>query len=200
MSNTDRSAGVGTHPHEHEALLLLGRPADEGAAAYCRDHLASRYAPDSAPVVVLTDRPLSDRSQDWNYGGNPGVVIAVGESTRSGAGAVEVPVSPASPPDTVVAAGDLGTIGGTVDEVLTTWVSAGHRPVVCVDSIDGLLEQASIGAVYRMLYVLLHRLEETEGSVHAHADPRQHEEEILRTFFSLFDRVISFQDGGAVSR
>jgi hypothetical protein len=91
-------------------------------------------------------------------------------------------------------------VGATVDDYLASWTAAGHRPAVCVDSVSGLLEEASIPATYRFLYVLLRRVDALGASVHAHADPREHEEEILRTFFSLFDRIVSFRDGGASRR
>lgn len=191
MANSDLDGGVGDHPHQREALLLLGRPADGGAAAYCRDHLAPRVATDATPLVVRAAHPMAD----WHDTAPPGVVIAVGD-VEADASVHEF--DPHSERAEVVTAGtDLVAVGETVEDVLRAWSAADHRPVVCVDSITGLLEAASIEAVYRLLFVLLRRVEASGGSVHAHANPYVHEEEILRTYFALFDRVVSFQDGGS---
>lgn len=186
-------------PREQEALLLLARPGDQGAAAYCGDHMAVGQDPDAVPLIVLTDGPAAGAASS----AGAGVVVVVGDSTRSAAGGDGAPApgaQPNSPPETVLATGDLGSVGGTVDDYLATWSAAGHRPVVCVDSISGLLDGASIPATYRFLYVLLRRVDALGAAAHAHADPRDHEEEILRTFFSLFDRIVSFRDGGASHR
>lgn len=195
MADSEPRVGDAGHVHDREALLLVAQPSDAGATAYCRDHLSSGPATDSAPLVVLTDR--AGAGERWDFDGRPGVVVAVGERTRSSGAARPEPAPPASSPELVLATGDLGDVGRTVDDYLTTWTAAGHRPVVCVDSLTGLLEHDSVEAGYRFLYVLLHRVEGAGGAVHAHADSRDYEEEILRTFHGLFDRVISFQDGGS---
>jgi len=200
MADSEPRAGSFAHPHEREALLLVARPSDAGAVAYCREHLATGPPGASAPLVVLTHDPVREERRRWYADDRPGVVVSVGDSTRSAAGTVQTPVEPCSPPETVVATGDLGNVGRTVDDHLTAWVDAGHRPTVCVDSLAGLVEYASVEASYRFLYVLLRRVQRAGGAAHAHADPRDHEEEILRTFHGLFDRVISFSDGSSPHR
>ena len=157
----------------------------------------STVTADSAPLVVLTDRSGVEDHRRWDFDGRPGVVVAIGEGTRSSADEPPEPAGPASSPELALATGDLGNVGRTVDDYLMAWTAAGHRPVVCVDSLTGLVEHASVAASYRFLYVLLRRVERAGGAVHTHADSRDHEEEILRTFHGLFDRVISFQDGGS---
>lgn len=195
MADTDQRAGLEPHPHGHESLLLLARSSDEGAAAYCRDHVTPTTEPGSAWLAVLTERATLGQHDAFARAGRPGAVVAVGESTRSAAES-SVPDEHQST-DVEVATGDLGGVGRTVDDYVTSWSGAGHRPVVCVDSLSGLLDHSSIRGTYRFLFVLLRRVEASDGAVHVHADPGVQEEEILRTFFTLFDRVISFQDGGA---
>lgn len=195
MADSEGGTGFDASSGDRASVLLLAPPADDGVAAYCRDHLAPGPGHEATPIIVLTDNPPAERSSGWNDGWGPGVVVAIGDSTRSTVVEAPAPVAPTSPPETVPATGDFGSVGRTVDDHVTAWSASGRRPVVCVDSLEGLIEHGPIGDVYRFLYVLLHRVEETGGVVHVHADPRRYEEEILRTFYSLFDRVVTFQDG-----
>lgn len=193
MADSEQRAGLESHPHERESLLVLARPSDEGAAAYYRDQVAPIEEPDAAWIAVLSD-PVRVRRPDV-FAGGPGAVVSVGDSTRSAAESVGPDAAGTTEVD--VAAGDLVTAGRTVDDYLEAWAAEGRRPVVCVDSLVGVLTRGSIKGAYRFLFVLHRRVEACGGTLHVHADPGAHEEEILRTFFSLFDRVVSFQDGGA---
>lgn len=195
MADSERRTGLRAHPHGHESLLLLARPSDEGAAAYCWDHVGPADDPESAWLAVLTEHATVGRPGDFAREGRPGAIVVLGDSLRGPSDAS--PSVGIESAELELATGDLGSVGRTVDDYVTSWSAADRRPVVCVDSLSGLLEHASIRAAYRFLFVLLCRIERTDGAVHVHADPGAHEEEILRTFFSLFDRVISFQDGGA---
>lgn len=170
-------------------LLLLARPGDGVAETVCADHLAPDEGREVATLHVRTDRP------DAALPAAP--VVVVGDGTRSAAAA------PATVPDggedepTVVVAGDLGDAGVSVDGYLERWSAGGRCPAVCIDSVTDLIEAASVPATYRFLHVLLYRLDAVGGLAHAHADPRGHEEEIVRTFFPLFDRVVSVRRDGA---
>lgn len=194
MADSEPRTGIEAHPHEQDSLLLLARRSDDGAAAYCRDHADPTPDADSAWLAVRTDRATVGQRPTAGGPGRPGKLVVVGEESRSGA---RRPAADMSPTEVEVVTGDLGAVGRTVDQYLRSWSSAGHRPVVCVDSLSGLLDFSSIRGTYRFLFVLLRRTATSGGAVHVHADPGVHEEEILRTFFAMFDRVISFQDGGA---
>lgn len=198
MADSGVRAGPGAHPPGDDSLLLLARPADAGAAAYCRHHLSPGDGTDPAPVLLLTDRPEADRFPRRDRDDRRGLVVALGPFGGSGAVGPTEPSPPASPMATVSAAGDLGSVGRTVDDHLTAWAASGHRPVVCVETLTGLLTGASMRAVYRFLYVLVRRTGGIGGTIHVHATPRDHEEEIITTFHALFDRVVSFQDGRSV--
>lgn len=196
MAESDRNGGRGRAIRGGGTHAVLARPADAGASSYCRDRLAAGGRPASAPIVVLADghadrpAPVADRQ------GRPGVVVAVGQDTASEPSTDPTADAPADAPATVSTTGDLATVGRTVDDYLTTWSSAGYRPVVCVDSLSGLLEHGTIQGAYRFLYVLRRRLDALEGDLHLHVNPRAHEEEIIRTFLAVADRTVSFGDGG----
>lgn len=169
-------------------LLLASQGAGE-AAAYCEDH---RSAGEGTPAASISVRTTGTGPA---IGGDSGVVVVVGDP-GSAAGA-DVPPDrgdrPPSPPEIVEARGDLADLGVTVDGYVTAWSAAGYRPVVCVDSLAGLLRRSSMPTTFRWLFVLRRRVDTLEAAAHVHADPRNHEREILRTFYPLFDRVVTFQ-------
>jgi len=197
MADSERQTGLDDLAQESEAHLVLARPSVDGADAYCRDQLAPAGHPESAPIVVLTEGDPGDPLLGSDVRGRRGVVVAVGDELRSGAVGAEDSGGTEAWPATVFVSDDLGEVGRTVDGYLTAWASSGYRPTVCVDSLSGLVGRSSIHGAYRFLYVLRRRIDDVGGDLHVHGDPSDHEEEILRTFFSVFDRVVSFDDGGS---
>ena len=175
---------------DRESMLLLSRPGDAGATAYCRDHLGGTADP-GRPLVIRTGR--STGAQAPRTEERAAVVVAVGGSP--GPAAERAESGSGGGPETVAADGDLATVGATVDRYLTTWAAAGHRPTVCVDAVGGLFDRSSVRGSYRFLYVLRRQVERSGGALHAHASVSVHEEEIVRTFYPLFDRVVSFTEG-----
>ena len=77
MADSEPRVGNAGHVHDREALLLVARPSDAGAEAYCRNHLSTPPAADSAPLVVLTDRSGVEDHRRWDFDGRPGVVVAI---------------------------------------------------------------------------------------------------------------------------
>lgn len=197
MANSERRTGLDDPVRASEAHLVISRPSDGGADAYCRDHLSPDGLAEPAPIIVLTDGDVADRLSGSGARGKRGVVVAMDDDLRGTASAGAAAGDGEGRPATVLTSDDLGEVGGTVDGYLTAWSDSGYRPTVCVDSLTGLVERASIQGAYRFLYVLRHRIEDTGGDLHVHADPSEHDEEILRTFFSVFDRVVAFDDGGS---
>lgn len=193
MSDSDRR--VETPPEGSDAHLVIARPSDAGARAYCRARLEGDR-PDAMPITVLADPRTTDRRPESDPDGPRGVIVAVGDEVRGSATATPEMAPAETHHGTVSAPGDLGAVGRTIDRYMQTWATQGRRPVVCVDSLNGLLEHASIQGSYRFLYVLRRRIGDVGGEIHVHVDPSAHEEEILRTFFSVFDRVVAFEDGG----
>lgn len=194
MAESDRSGGHGRPTGRGRTHAVLARPADPSASSYCRDRLAA--GPAAAPIVVLVNGASERGAPAADRRGRHGVVVAVGEDLRSTADVDSTGDAPPDAPATVSTPADLPVVGRTVDDYLTTWSAAGYRPVVCVDSLSGLLEHGSFPAAYRFLFVLRRRLETLEGDLHVHVDPRAHEEEIIRTFLAVADRTVSFGDGG----
>ena len=197
MADSERQTGLDDLPHGSEAHLVLARPSVDGADAYCRDHLAASDHPGSAPIVVLTEGDPGDPLFGSDVRSRRGVVVAMGDELRNGLAGADDSGGSEAWPATVFVSDDLGEVGRTVDGYLTAWSSSGYRPTVCVDSLSGLVERSSISAAYRFLYVLRRRIDDVGGDLHVHGDPSDHEEEILRTFFAVFDRVVSFDDGGS---
>lgn len=192
MSDTDRRVGHRDAARRAGTDVVLARPGDAGASAYCQERLAPDGRPPAAPIVVLLD---GDGDPAAARRGRHGVVVAVGDELRTGADAAADAGPPGRPAATVTVPDDLGLVGRTVDEYLTAWSSAGYRPAVCVDSLSGLLARGTIVGAYRFLYVLDRRLARTGGDLHLHVDPGAHEEEILRTFLVVAERTVSFGDG-----
>lgn len=197
MPNSERSTGLDDPVQGSEAHLVISRPSDGGADAYCRDHLSAEGQAEPAPIIVLSEGDVGDRLSGSGPRRKRGVVVAVDDELRGGASAGVAVGDDEGWPATVFTSGDLGEVGGAVDGYLTAWSDSGYRPTVCVDSLTGLVERASIHGAYRFLYVLRYRIDEVGGDLHVHVDPSEHEEEILRTFFSVFDRVVAFDDGGS---
>lgn len=195
MSDSDRPPEIASPATGGDAHLVLARSADAGADAYCRNRLEAGGEPEVAPLTVLTDSEVGGSGCVASGCRPMGVVVALdgdGTGRRCPDEEGEDPVSPV-----VAAPDDLGSLGRTVDGYLTTWADSGYRPVVCVDSLTGLLWEATIVEAYRFLYVLRRRIEAVDGEIHVHVNPAVHEEEIVRTFFAVFDRVVAFDDGGS---
>jgi hypothetical protein len=101
----------------------------------------------------------------------------------------------------VTSSRDLRRIG-----LLTTKVLLGHDddrvPVtVCFHSLSNLVDAVDDDErVFRFLHILLERIRAAGGHAHFHFDPASHDEQIVRTFFSLFDSILEFDADGSVSR
>lgn len=204
MPDSDRTAGVDPSTRGGQAHLVLAKSSDAGADAYCRNRLASGDGTAAAPLTVLTSCEVGGSGYASGDRRPPGVVVAVGDEIRGscdGAHDARDDVHDATAPDlpgrAVPAPDDLESLGRTVDDYLTAWADSGYRPVVCVDSLTGLLWEATVRETYRFLYVLRRRIEEVDGELHVHVNPVVHEEEIVRTFFAVVDRVVAFDDGGS---
>ena len=197
MADTDRSGarvqeGVGV-----EHVLVLAGSDDPGAAAYCRERTAVESDREPARLRVLAGRAAAALGQDPVQREEPGVVVAVGGRTRSRAGLASGVAAEWTPATTIPARGNLREVGTTVDGYLVGWAESGYLPMACIDSLTGLLEHTSVRGVYRFLYVLLHRAESVDADVHVHADPDAYDEEILRTFYPLFDRIVERDGSGS---
>lgn len=191
MADTDRAGGAAPGEERVERVLVLAGSDDPGAAAYCRERTASGAEREPARLRVLAGRAAAALGADTLQREESSVVVAVGGRTRSRASPANG-VAPAwAPTKTLPARGSLREVGTTVDGYLVGWGESGYRPVACIDSLTGLLEHTSVRGAYRFLYVLLHRAESVGADVHVHADPDAYDEEIVRTFYPLFDRVES---------
>lgn len=172
-----------------EHVLVLAGSDDPEAAAYCRERTTSGSGKEFARLRVLAGHAAAAMGHEPLQREESGVVIAVGGRTRSRAGLATGVAADWTPATTIPARGSLREVGTTVDDYLVGWANAGYRPVACVDSLTGLLEHTSVRGVFRFLFVLLRRADAVGADVHVHANPEAYDEEIVRTFYPLFDRV-----------
>ena len=182
-------------------LLLVG-PADHPVGeTLCGRLLSSRS--DGAVnvlVVTVTDTPGQRLSTLENYLEGDVVettVIDVQNYNREvGYGQYNGPVDIRR----VSSAQDLRRIGIMISKILTEWDDAPQKPTMCFHSISDLLDLTDDPQrVFRFLHVLRGRAQSAGMRAHFHFDPERHEEQVARTFTSLFDNAIKYDDDGSVS-
>lgn len=191
MSDTEGREPRRPRGADPEHVLLLAGQHQQQAAVYCREHPPPTPGVERAQLRVLAGHAASAHGADPIQREESGVVVAVGGRTRSNAGLATGVAADWTPATTLPARGTLHEVGETVDRYVVGWAEAGYRPAACVDSLTGLLEHTTVRGVFRFLYVLLHRARSVGADVHVHADPDAYDEEIVRTFYPLFDRVES---------
>jgi hypothetical protein len=207
----DEGAGRSEFDVETEALLelvadatnvLLAGPADHPVGeTLCARLLSSRSdAPVNVLVVTITDTPAQRLSTLENYLDGPvgeTTVIDVQNYNREvGYGQYGGPVDIRR----VSSAQDLRRIGIMISKVLTGWNDAPEETVMCFHSISDLLTITDDPQrVFRFLHVLRGRAQSAGMFAHYHFDPERHETQVARTFQSLFETAIQFDDDGSVS-
>lgn len=204
-------AGVGPIDGELDvedgtAVLLLA-PANSPVGEECCVDLLTVAAPERENLLVVTTGSVDDRVDAVcrRTGGRlprRTAVVSVGGSTRSAAGA-DVGGGPLLGTDVVVETvanpGDLTGIGMRVSEHLGAWTDDDARTVVCVDSLDALLQHADLSRLFRFLHVLTGRLRTTGAVAHCHLDPTAHDAQTVDTLLQLFDAAVEVDDEGETS-
>jgi len=95
---------------------------------------------------------------------------------------------------------DLRRIGIVTSKILTEWESLSGPTTMCVHSLSELLEfNDDHQRVFRFLHVLRGRIQSAGVRAHYHFDPQRHDDQTVRTFESLFDTVIEFDEDGSVA-
>jgi hypothetical protein len=184
------------------ANLLLVGPADHPVGeTLCGRLLSSRpETPVNVLVVTVTDTPGQRLSTLENYLQGDVVettVIDVQNYNREvGYGQYNGPVDI----QRVSSAQDLRRIGIMTSKILTGWSDSAQKPTMCFHSVSDLLDLTDDPQrVFRFLHVLRGRAQSAGMRAHFHFDPGRHDEQVARTFTSLFDTAIEYDDDGDVS-
>ena len=151
-------------------------------------------------VITITDTPSQRLSVLENYLNGPvgeTAVVDVRNYNR------EVSYDEYDGPVTVRSVSntqDLRRIGIVTSKILTEWEETSGQTTMCFHSLSDLLSlNDDHERVFRFLHVLRGRVQSAGVRAHYHFDPQQHDDQTVRTFQSLFDTVLQFDDDGSVS-
>lgn len=170
-------------------LLLGGRGDGTGPADECDDllrrdrdgiaELLVSYAAagTGAHVSEATDRRPARKG-----------IVSVGDEARSATAEGGPDFSGPVAVDAIADPGDLRSVGISVSRFCERW--ADTEVVVCFDSLGDLLDHASDDAVFRFVTLLTKRLSAADATAHFHLDPDAHDDSVVSTFASIFDRIV----------
>ncbi|WP_336021586.1 DUF7504 family protein [Halobellus salinisoli] len=95
---------------------------------------------------------------------------------------------------------DLRRIGIVTSKILTEWDELSGPTTMCLHSLSDLLDfNEDHQRVFRFLHVLRGRVQSAGVRAHYHFDPERHEGQTVRTFQSLFETVLAFDEDGSVA-
>ncbi|WP_144906327.1 DUF7504 family protein [Halobellus captivus] len=182
--------------------ILLSGPGDCPAEQnFCSRLMEPRVDdPVNLLVVTISDTPSQRLSVLENYLESPvndTVVVDVRTYNRESSyeeydGPVDI--------HTVSNAQDLRRLGIVISKVLTEWEDLSDPITMCVHSLSDLLElNEDHQRVFRFLHVLRGRVQSADVRAHYHFDPERHDDQAVRTFSSLFDTVIQFDENGSIA-
>ncbi|MFB1065038.1 hypothetical protein [Natrinema sp. H-ect4] len=100
----------------------------------------------------------------------------------------------------VPSATDLRRIGILISKVLVNWEENDSQTVMCIHSLSDLIELVDDNQlVFRFLHVLQGRVESAKVRSHYHFNPDRHDEQEVKMFSSLFDTILTFDEGGKIT-
>lgn len=182
-------------------VLLTGPAGCPAEESLCARLMAGRSdAPVSVLVITVSETPSQRLSVLQSYLDAPVERTAVVDVRNYDRAAnydqYEGPVDVR----TVSSPQDLRRIGIVASRILSEWDDESGPTTVCFHSLSDLLALTDDRQrLFRFLHVLRGRIQSADARAHYHLDPDQHDDEAVRTFESLFDAVISFDDDGSVS-
>lgn len=185
-SGADRAEDWSALTDAANVLVLSGPMASDARTAYLDQVVPSPL--DSLLVVSYASRP-ADWLEEWERTASvPEKAVLVGSDERDfdRPGVTRVAQSPE----------DLTGIGITVSERLTEWHDPlGDGSLFVFDSLTVLLQYVELKRAFRFLHVLANRVKSTDTVAHYHLDPGAHDAQTIATLSSLFDTVVSYEDG-----
>jgi hypothetical protein len=185
-SGTDRVGNRSALTDAANVLVLSGPMSSDGRRSYLDQVVPSPL--DSLLVVSYAAQPV-DWLEEWERTATvPEEVVLVGSDERDldRSGVTRVAQSPE----------DLTGIGITVSERLTEWHDPlGEGSLFVFDSLTVLLQYVELKRAFRFLHVVANRVKSTDAVAHYHLDPGAHDAQTVATLSSLFDTVVSYEDG-----
>jgi hypothetical protein len=182
-------------------VLLAGPAGCPAEESLCSRLMAARSdAPVSVLVITVSETPSQRLSVLQSYLEAPVERTAVVDVRNYDRAAnydqYEGPVDIR----TVSDPRDLRRIGIVTSRILSDWEDGPGATTVCFHSLSDLLALTDDRQrLFRFLHVLRGRIQSADARAHYHLDPSQHDDESVRTFESLFDTVLTFEDDGSVS-
>ncbi|WP_411967267.1 hypothetical protein [Haloferax sp. YSSS75] len=94
---------------------------------------------------------------------------------------------------------DLRRIGILTTKVLTEWTDVRRAGSVCFYTLSALLDAVDdVERVFRFVHILQGRVRASGARAHFYLDPTRHDEQTIRTFFSLFDTIVEYDAEGSL--
>jgi hypothetical protein len=182
-------------------VLVSGSADSPAGQNLCSRLMTSRSGePVNLLVITITETPNQRLSVLKNYHGGPVGEIAVIDVRNYNRETNYDQYDDAVEIRTVSSAQDLRRIGIVASKILTRWEEESGETTVCFHSLSDLLNLTDDRQrVFRFLHVLRGRIRSAGARAHYHFDPGTHQDEAVRTFESLFDTVIQFDEDGSVS-
>jgi hypothetical protein len=182
-------------------LLFTGPAGCVAEESLCARLMASRSDdPVSILVITVSETPSQRLSMLQNYLESPVEQIAVidvqnyDRATNYDQYDGPIDIRPVSSPH------DLRRIGIIASRILSEWEDTNTPTTVCFHSLSDMLSLTDDSQrLFRFLHVLHSRIQSADARAHYHLDPAQHDQDSVRTFESLFDAVLSFEEDGSVS-
>jgi hypothetical protein len=193
------------------AVLVESSSTDPERATTCADLLHTRSADSENLLWVTYTRGPDEKLASWRQHSDAGPanlgVVSVGDTMRSAA-AASAAVSgsgpselsdargsgPPNPVEAVENPSDLTGLGITVSRYFEAWGS--DQPTsLCFDSITAMLQYTEFETAYRFLHVLTGRLSAAGAVGHFHIDPAAHDDRTVESLKTLFDAVVTLDDG-----
>lgn len=193
MSAAEATATLSSHVAEVANVLLVAGPNDGRARKGCLELLTSTSPIRSNVLCVTASGSPDEAVEAWDqHAGAPRPAkfgfIDIGAKTRSAARAAGDPADDLSVL-TVDHPGDLIGIEITRSRYQTAWAGDGNQLVVCVDSLNPIVEHVSLERAFRFLNTLTGRFRAAEAVAHYHIDPSDLDERTLNALKGLFDAV-----------
>lgn len=211
-----------SHPPIQDSLgdantvLVESSSTDPERATTCADCLHSHPTDRENLLWVTYTRGPDEKLSSWRRHSdatpaNVGVV-SVGDTMRSAA-AASAAVSGSTMPDAADPRGggqpnpveavenpsDLTGLGIAVSRYFGAW-GADHPTSLCFDSITAMLQYVEFETAYRFLHVLTGRVTAAGAVGHFHVDPAAHDEQTMESLKTLFDAVVTLDDGDRTVR
>ncbi len=178
---------------EPGSVLLLDDLPDSALGHYCEQSLTAWSASDRAELLVTfpeSNDPIGfDEQRNSRQPAKRGIV-AVSDSVEARRIAAEEPdLSEPVVTDAVVDRTDLRGLGVKISRYCEVLSEGGYDITVCIDGLTDLLAENDPEHVFQFVHVLVERLASVDAVTHFHVDPGAHEEEVVRTFESVFEGV-----------